>query len=88
MSFIRRTTSHRINVPPTVVFIGTKDELIPVATAKEYKQRMEDLGLRCDPYLYKDQPHGFFNLGRGFHEEPLDDMDRFLVSLGYLPELN
>lgn len=72
---------------PTVVFLGTKDQLIPVATAKEYQRRMEDLKLRCDLYLYEDQPHGFFNLGRGCYEEPLQDMDRFLVSLGYLPEL-
>lgn len=73
--------------PPTVVFLGTKDTHIPVATAEEYKRRMENLGLRCDLYLYQDQPHGFFNLGRGYYEETLEDMDRFLVSLGYLPEV-
>jgi acetyl esterase/lipase len=75
------------DTPPTVVFLGTKDELIPVATAEEYKSRMESLRLRCDLYLYKDQVHGFFNIGRGFYEEPLQDMDRFLVSLGYLEAL-
>jgi len=75
------------NTPPTVVFFGTKDKHVPVATAEEYKQRMEALGLRCDLYLYKDQPHGFFNLGRDCYKATLEDMDRFLVSLGYLPEV-
>ena len=75
------------DTPPTVVFFGTKDKHVPVATAKEYKRRMESFGLRCDLHLYKDQPHGFFNYGRGFYEQPLQDMDRFLVSLGYLDAL-
>jgi len=73
--------------PPTVVFFGTKDKHVPASTAKEYKRRMEDFQRRCDLYLYKDQVHGFFNYGRGFYEQPVQDMDRFLVSLGYLPEM-
>ena len=40
---------------PTIVFLGTKDHLVPVATAENYKQRMEKLGLRCELRLYKDQ---------------------------------
>ena len=72
------------NAPPTVVLLGTRDELIPVAIAEAYQRRMEELGLRCDLHLYPDQIHGFFNYGRGFYQQPLQDMDRFLVSLGYL----
>lgn len=71
--------------PPTLVLLGAEDELIPVETAENYKRRMEALDLRCDLHLYKGKPHGFFNLGRGFYEQPLKDMDLFLVSLGYLP---
>ena len=47
--------------PPTIVFLGTKDKLVPVATAQRYKELMEKSGGRCDLHLYKDQPHGFFN---------------------------
>ena len=68
--------------PPTIVFLGTKDKLIPVATAKEYKERMEKAGVRCDLHLYKDQPHGFFNKARYY--ETVLEADRFLASLGYL----
>ncbi|MCA9269701.1 MAG: alpha/beta hydrolase fold domain-containing protein, partial [Planctomycetales bacterium] len=38
--------------PPTIVFLGDKDKLIPVATASEYKARMEKAGVRCDVWIY------------------------------------
>ena len=68
--------------PPTIVFLGTKDKLIPVETAEDYKRRMEAVNQRCDLHLYDDQPHGFFNKAK--YEETLAAMDSFLVSLGYL----
>ncbi len=75
------------NTPPTVLLLGTRDNVIPVPAAEEYKRRMEALGLRCDVYLYKDQTHGFFNYGKKYYEPTIRDMDRFLVSLGYLETL-
>lgn len=71
--------------PPTVVFLGTKDKLIPVATAEKYKQLMTDKGCRCDLHLYKNQQHGFFNFkNQKYFTETVIEADRFLASLGYL----
>jgi acetyl esterase len=73
--------------PPTIIFLGTKDEIIPVKTVQTYQQKMKDLGLRCDLKLYEGLGHGFFNKHRG----TLLDADKFLISLGYLegePTLN
>ncbi|MCS5628438.1 MAG: alpha/beta hydrolase [Planctomycetes bacterium] len=76
--------------PPTIVFLGTKDKLVPVSTAQRYKKLMEKSGGRCDLHLYKDQPHGFFNgPDRGgafnpYYLKTVTAMDRFLASLGYL----
>lgn len=70
------------DTPPTTVFLGTKDKYIPVATAKEYKKRMEANGGRCDLHLYKNQSHGFFNKAK--YKETQKEMDKFLVSLGWL----
>ncbi len=70
------------NVPPTLVLLGTKDNLIPVATAKHYQQKMESLGARCDLILYEDQKHGFFNVIK--YEETLQAADDFLVSQNLL----
>ncbi len=71
--------------PPTVVFLGTEDKLVPVATAKAYQQRMHDAGRRCDTHLYPGQAHGFFNHDKKEHyRQTVIAMDRFLASLGYL----
>ena len=76
--------------PPTIVFLGTKDKLVPVSTAQRYKKLMEKSGGRCDLHLYKNQPHGFFNgPDRGgsfnpYYLKTVTAMDRFLASLGYL----
>ena len=70
---------------PTIVFLGTKDNLIPVTTAEEYKRLMENKGRRCDLHLYEGQPHGFFNYGRGdSYIKTVTEMDRCFSSLGYL----
>jgi acetyl esterase/lipase len=80
----------RKGTPPAIVFLGTADDLIPVETAKRYKQKMEEAGSRCDLYLYKGQKHGFFNYrdetkdGGRYFAETLHQTDVFLESLGYL----
>jgi acetyl esterase len=74
------------NAPPTIVFLGTKDRLIPVATAEKYRDLMKAAGVRCDLHLYADQIHGFYRAGVNdrYYEETLRAADDFLVSLGYL----
>ena len=75
----------RHDTPPTIVFLGTKDHLIPVSTAKEYKRLMEEKGRRCDLHLYKNQPHGFFNYTKKeYYTKTAIEMDRFLASLRFL----
>lgn len=78
---------HNINekTPPTIVFLGTEDKLIPVKTAETYKKLMVDKGRRCDLHLYKGQGHGFFNFrNKANYTKTVIEMDRFLASLGYL----
>ncbi|MDA0841097.1 MAG: alpha/beta hydrolase [Planctomycetota bacterium] len=77
----------RTGAPPTIVFLGTNDNLIPVATAKNYKKKMEEVGSRCDLHLYENQAHGFFNTGKAggqYYRATVSEMDKFLISLGWL----
>lgn len=76
----------RKGTPPTVIFLGTKDHLVPVETAQYYKKVMERVGSRCDLFLFEDQPHGFFNLRKGseYYRKTLFLADEFLISIGYL----
>ena len=38
--------------PPTIVFLGKKDHLIPASIAEDYQEKMEEVGSRCDLFLY------------------------------------
>ena len=73
--------------PPAIVFLGTKDNLIPVATAEKFKADMEAVGLKSELHLYEGQGHGFFNESKGGPENFIDTLlkaDEFLAGLGYL----
>ena len=73
--------------PPTVFFLGTKDNFIPVETANYYKTVMEKVGSRCDLHLFEGEPHGFFNYAKfENYKETVSITDAFLQSLGYLQE--
>lgn len=77
-------------VPPTIVFLGTKDHLVPVQIAEKYKAKMEAVGGRCDLFLYEGEGHGFFNSdsfkhkGDKYYNETVRETDLFLKSLKYL----
>ncbi|MGB0154334.1 MAG: alpha/beta hydrolase [Verrucomicrobiales bacterium] len=77
--------------PPTIVFLGSKDKLIPVSTAKKFRDDQEALGIKSELHVYEGEPHGFFNLklGQGKKEHFIDTIlktDAFLVGLGYLED--
>lgn len=74
--------------PPTLVFLGTNDRLIPVATAEKYRDLMQEAGVRSELVLFEGQPHGFFNRSKSeeSYQKTVAEMDRFLTSLGFLEE--
>lgn len=71
------------NAPPTIVFFGTKDQLVSVATAKAFQTGMERCGVRCETFFYKGQKHGFFNK-EPYRTITLTQTDKFLASLGWI----
>jgi len=73
--------------PPTIVFLGTKDGLIPVATAEKFDADLKAAGVKSELYLYEGKPHGFFNESKGGFDTFADTvrkMDAFLVAIGFL----
>ena len=77
----------KTGAPPTIVFLGSEDKIVPVATAREFKRRMEQVGSRCDLHIYEGQAHGFFNYLEGrnrCYDETVIAADRFLASLSYI----
>ncbi len=71
--------------PPTIVFLGDKDHLVPVETAKYYKTIMEKVKSRCDLFIYEGQGHGFFNYKNlEYYKKTVSETDTFLQSIGFL----
>lgn len=71
--------------PPTIIFLGTTDNLIPVETIKKYQTALEKVKTRCNLFLYEGQPHGFFNYKNfEYYQKTVKETDLFLQSLGYL----
>lgn len=76
----------RKGAPPTIILHGKADQFIPVSEIQYYKQIMDAVGSRCHVVLYEDQRHGFFSHSRGkkYYQETIFEVDKFLISLGYL----
>lgn len=77
--------------PPTVVFLGSQDKLVPVATAKAFEKQMIEAGNKCETHIFEGGEHGFFHIskgGRKFFEDVLAKADAFLVKHGYLTGAN
>lgn len=73
--------------PPTLVFLGTQDKLIPVSVVERFQKKMKEAGVRCEARFYPGQGHGFFNAKKGetrYRDETFLETDRFLTSLGWL----
>jgi len=77
------------DMPPCLFVLGTKDSVIPVATAKAFKSKMEKAGVNCTLHLYKGAGHPIFY----YREKPADcyyriltDSDEFLKYYGYIPK--
>ena len=71
--------------PPTIIFLGTNDYLIPVETIKYYQTVMQKVGSICELHLYEGKEHGFFNYNKfENYKDTITHTDKFLISLGYL----
>jgi acetyl esterase len=76
-------------VPPTILFHGRADTVVPYATAELFAEAMTNAGNECTLHGYKGRNHGFFNSPQ-FRSDATDygdtvrKMDEFLVKHGFL----
>ncbi len=71
--------------PPAIVFLGTKDKLIPVSTLERFQKNMKSAGVRCDLHLYEGKGHGFFNKDPE-RADTIAKSEAFLRDLGWLKQ--
>ena len=73
--------------PPTVLFLGTKDALIPVSTGEIFRDKIKKAGGHCTLFLYEGAGHGFFGWKDGknpLYDETLKQTEIFLRQHRYL----
>lgn len=71
--------------PPTILFLGTKDPLVPVATARDFENRMKQAGVRCEVKLLDGAGHPAYAYQKGgspLRDRVLADCWEFLRSPG------
>jgi acetyl esterase len=69
------------NAPPAIFFFGTSDPMNDAGL--KFVTESRKLGNRCDYFTAAEQPHAFFNR-EPWTSATVLEVDRFLVSLGYL----
>jgi acetyl esterase/lipase len=78
------------DAPPILVLHGTKDPVVPFATATKFVEGLKALGVNATLIPYEGRSHGFFNPKKGQmedHQKSLTDADAFLTGLGLLEPL-
>lgn len=71
-------------LPPTLILHGKADTTVQYADVERYCAEAIKLGNTCQLVGYDGAGHGFFNTT--WRAETLQEADRFLTQLGYLPK--
>ncbi len=73
----------KAGMPPSVVFLGSEDDLIPVRTAKTFQAKAQAAGAQSELHIYEGEGHGFFNFGRTAYPDVLKKSIAFLKQLDW-----
>ncbi len=68
--------------PPTIMFHGAADDLVSPQFARDYAEKMNALGNRCELHLYPGLGHMDWPADRDADVQ--NKMDAFLASLGFM----
>lgn len=67
-------------VPPTLIFHGSADNVTPLAGAKQFTARMSAAGNACQLEVHPNGKHGYLMFDRQLFEKTLARMEQFLVA--------
>jgi acetyl esterase len=71
----------RAGLPPTVIFHGTKDEIVPYWTVVQFQQKMTQYGNRCILHTFENRKHVLFQTDA---EDILRQTGEFLSELRWM----
>ncbi|MEY4483030.1 MAG: hypothetical protein RL693_482 [Verrucomicrobiota bacterium] len=80
------TASIAKGLPPSVIFHGTHDRVLPIDTSAAFAHKMKKKKNHCEFHSYEGQGHGFFNFNVSFdfYQSTLNVLDDFLVAQGFI----
>ena len=73
--------------PPTILFHGTEDKIVPFSTAERFAQTMRQHENHCELVAFEGEQHAFFNYGRNENKafnKTMKDTVAFLKALGLI----
>ena len=71
------------NSPPTIIFHGTNDKIVPYDSAILFASHLRKKGVYVDFKTYEEAGHGFFNR-EPYFSQTAKELDAFLLNLGWL----
>lgn len=71
--------------PPTLILHGSQDTVTPLKGAQAFRERMEQLGNRCELKVSPGGEHGYLMFNAARYREALAQTEEFLQSLELLP---
>ncbi|MEN8737332.1 MAG: alpha/beta hydrolase [Akkermansiaceae bacterium] len=76
----------RKDLPPTIIFHGTRDTTVAFENAERFTDLMKKAGNRCELIAFKGSKHGFFNKRKDAkaYEKTVKASITFLQSLEYI----
>ncbi len=76
----------KAGLPPTILFHGTQDRVIPHETTFEFARKMKKKKNPTEVHLYEGLGHGFFNFNVSFdvYQATINQMDDFLIAQGFV----